>query len=81
VSVEAPAAPRYVIVAGGEPDAATLAALVVALTPVAVAPNATDEPEDRRQRTPAWATAALLEGIGGGPFVSADDLADQRVVR
>ena len=60
--------PRYVITRGGQPTPEELAALTVALTPVA-APAGDDEAE------PAWVAAALQEGIGRRPFVSADDLA------
>jgi hypothetical protein len=64
----APELPRYVVVGGGEPTAEELAALAVALTPVVVEDGAP-------AADPAWVRAALQEGIGRRPFVSADDLA------
>lgn len=63
------APPRYVIVGGGTPSPEHLAALAVALTPVAV-------PAREGPRGPTgWALASLLEGVGRRRFVSADDLA------
>ena len=64
--------PRYVVVGGGSPTAEQLAALTVALTPVAVrAVEHTAEPS-------GWPRAALLEGVGHGPFASPAELALRR---
>lgn len=60
--------PRYVLTAGGEPTPEELAALVIALTPAGA-------PAEDGEAEPAWVAAALQEGIGRRPFVSADDLA------
>ncbi|MBW3620749.1 MAG: hypothetical protein KY461_10930 [Actinobacteria bacterium] len=60
--------PRYVVTRGGDPTLEELAAVVLALTPVAV-------DEGASEATPAWVDAALQEGVGRRPFVSADDLA------
>lgn len=61
--------PRYVMVGGGTPSPEHLAALAVALTPVAV-------PIEEGPGGPTgWALASLLEGVGERRFVSADDLA------
>lgn len=64
---------RIEVVAGGEPSAEELAALVVALTPVAVVGDA-DEVSASRPGGSAWTEAGLLEGVGFRPFVSVDDL-------
>ena len=64
--------PRYVVVGGGSPTAEQLAALTVALTPVAV-------PAGERTIEPSgWLRAALLEGVGHGPFASPAELALRR---
>lgn len=60
VSSDAPAS-RIHVVGGGVPSHAELAALTVALTPVA-GPDASAG--DAVEPTPAWARAALLEGVG-----------------
>lgn len=53
-------AARIEVVGGGVPSAAELAALTVALTPLGGA-----DPDGAEVReAPAWARAALLEGIG-----------------
>jgi hypothetical protein len=72
--------PRYTVTAGGTPTPEQLAALVVALTPVAV-----PEPEDEVDAAglgagaPSnWAHAALLEGVGHRTFVALPDLAGGR---
>jgi hypothetical protein len=61
-----------VVVAGGQPDADELAALVIALTPVAVAapvaPRGAPPLDDR------WTAAAIAEAVGGRPAVSAADV-------
>jgi hypothetical protein len=49
---------RIEVTGGGDPGPAVLAALTVALTPTG---GSADGPGDR---TPAWARAALLEGVG-----------------
>lgn len=56
---EPASAHRIEVVGGGTPTDAELAALVVALTPVATG----DGP--RSPQVPAWARAALLENVGG----------------
>lgn len=61
--------PRYQVVGGGAPSPEQVAALVIALTPVAVAP-----PERAERRVAPWAQAALLEGVGGRSLLSAADL-------
>lgn len=61
--------PKIQVVAGGMPTGEQLAAVVVALTPTQAAPA------EQRAGTEGWARAALLEGIGARPFVSASDLA------
>lgn len=56
------------MVGGGQPTPEELAALAVALMPVAVA-------GDRADAQPSgWLRAALLEGIGERPFCSVDEL-------
>ena len=72
---ETPDTPRYVITGGGTPTVEQLAALAVAMTPVAV------EVEDDGPSSGAashWAHAALLEGVGHRTFVAAPDLAGGR---
>ncbi|MFA9433024.1 acyl-CoA carboxylase epsilon subunit [Egicoccus sp. AB-alg2] len=61
----------------GAPSPEELAALVVALTPVASTPAADEAPggEGRQVRVPAWTRAALLEGVGGSLAVRPTDLA------
>lgn len=65
----APDLPRYRIVGGGEPTPEQLAALAIALTPVA-------RPDDAvaADATSRWALAALREGVGHRTFVAAPDL-------
>ncbi|MEX1179057.1 MAG: hypothetical protein WEB09_11405 [Nitriliruptor sp.] len=58
---------RLEVVHGGEASAEELAALVVALTPV----GGEDTDPDT---TPAWARAALLEGVGMLPPTHPADL-------
>jgi hypothetical protein len=62
---------RYVVVGGGDPTAEQLAALTVALTPVAI----DDETEAGSDRPAPWVRAVLMENVGRRPLVSADDLA------
>ena len=67
VSAEvATAPPRVLITGGGQPDAAELAALIVALTPGRSGPPGTGPP--------AWRRAAMLEGVGGAAILSSADL-------
>ncbi|MDX1659481.1 MAG: acyl-CoA carboxylase epsilon subunit [Nitriliruptorales bacterium] len=62
--------PRYEIVSGGQPSAEELAAIVVALTPVAVDMDDTDDTE----RPSGWQRAAIWEAVGRRNFTSADDI-------
>ena len=70
-------APRYVVTGGGTPTAEQLAALAVAMTPVAVAAEA-DLSVPPAGQPSAWARAAILEGIGHRTFVARPDLAAGR---
>ncbi|MBS3942242.1 MAG: acyl-CoA carboxylase subunit epsilon [Actinobacteria bacterium] len=56
----------------GSPTDDEVAAVVVALTPVAVAGGL---PADTSSDVPAWTRAALLEGIGGATVHAPDGLA------
>ena len=67
--------PRYVITGGGTPTTEQLAALTVAMTPVA-APAEDDGPPSGAAS--AWAHAALMEGVGHRTFVAMPDLAGGR---
>jgi hypothetical protein len=69
-----PTAPHVRVVGGGTPSAAELAAVVVALTPVG--PPASDPVGGSTAAggAGAWARAALLEGVGARPVVSAPEL-------
>ena len=71
VSEQRPAqdTPRYVITGGGSPTPEQLAALAVALTPVAVEG---DEPTG--PRIADWRSAAIREGVGHRTFVAWADL-------
>jgi len=70
-----PQAPReraplaFRVTGGGTPSDEELAAMIVALTPVAAAAA----PEAPR-RASGWLRAARLEGVGLRPFTSVDDL-------
>jgi hypothetical protein len=57
------------VVAGGRPDAATLAAIGLAVRKVVrgAAPSGRNAPI-----TPGWRRAALREGVGGRPEVRPD---------
>ncbi len=57
---------RLVVTGGGRPTPEQLAAVVVALTPIAE-PAAPVGP-------PAWRRAALLEGVGGASVLAPGDL-------
>lgn len=72
----APTMPRYVVTGGGTPTSEQLAAIAVALAPVAVAPVADDTPPSGARSN--WAHAAIYEGLGHRPFVAAPDLAAGR---
>jgi hypothetical protein len=72
---ETPDAPRYVITGGGTPTPEQLAALAVAMTPVAV-PEEDDGP--RSGAVSLWGHAAILEGVGHRTFVAMPDLAAGR---
>ncbi len=73
---ESPEPPRYVITGGGTPTPEQLAALAVAMTPVA-APD--EDPEAPPGGAPSnWAHAALMEGVGHRTFVAMPDLAGGR---
>lgn len=63
------ASTRIEVVGGGTATPEQLAALVVALTPVAAADG------DGDRRAPAWARAGLLENVGGMRVASPADLA------
>lgn len=72
---DTPDTPRYVVTGGGEPTPEQLAALAVAMTPVAV-PADDDGPASGAAS--AWAHAALMEGVGHRTFVAMPDLAAGR---
>lgn len=61
--------PRYVVTGGGTPTPEQLAALVVAMTPVAVE-------DDTPSGSPGgnWRSAAIREGVGHRTFVALPDL-------
>lgn len=63
------ATPCYVVTRGGQPRPEELAALAVALTPVAVARDGAPE-----RRTGGWMLAALHEGVRGQRLASAPDV-------
>lgn len=69
-----PRPPDIAVTAGGEPTAEQVAALVIALTPVA-GPGQ-DDAQDTIPR--GWRRAALIEGVGGRPSVSLPDLTSGR---
>jgi hypothetical protein len=73
--VDAPDLPRYVVTAGGTPTPEQLAAVTVALTPVAVVVE--DDAAPTGGLAP-WAHAGLLESIGHRRFVAMPDLAAGR---
>jgi hypothetical protein len=62
---------RIDVVGGGRASAEQLAALVVALTPVA---GAVTETADRPPSPPAWTAAALREGVGRATVLRPSDL-------
>lgn len=71
---ETPRAPDIVVTGGGTPTSEQLAAVVIALTPVAVPDR--DEAPDTVPR--GWRRAALIEGVGGRPSASLPDLTSGR---
>lgn len=73
-STDTVAMPRYRIVAGGMPSPEELAALTIALTPVAV------RPDDGRRVGPSegWLRAALHEAVTDVRITSARQAADLR---
>jgi hypothetical protein len=70
---DAPPPPRYVVVRGGTPSDEEIAALTIALMPVAVA---TGTGSGRRERGSGsgWMLAARHEGVGAPVRVSAPDV-------
>lgn len=58
---------RFEITGGGEPSPEELAALVIALTPVAVDGDGPAAP-------PGWLRASLHEGVGARPAVAPGDV-------
>ncbi len=68
-----PQSPSIVVTGGGEPSPEELAAIVVALTPVA------GTEDDGRDEVPrGWKRAALIEGVGGRPSWALPDLVSGR---
>ena len=67
-------APSIVVTGGGEPTPEQLAAVVLALTPVA-GPDQAPEPDPVPR---GWRRAALIEGVGGRPSASLPDLTSGR---
>lgn len=67
----------WAVVGGGSPTAEQLAAIAIALTPVPVVVEDRDEgsPEDGVSN---WRRAAIIEGIGGRPPASYQDLVQGR---
>lgn len=74
---QVPPPPRYVVTGGGTPTPEQLAALAVAMTPVAVA-DETDDDSPPSGAPSNWAHAALMEGVGHRTFVALPDLAGGR---
>ncbi len=66
--------PRFAVTGGGEPTEEELAALTVALSEIAASRAEESDAADDDRVTPSWRRAALLEGVGGRPAVSAADL-------
>ena len=65
----------FAVTGGGEVGAEELAAITVALTPVAVADDGDDA---AHARMAGWRRAAFIEGIGGRPSASRQDLVQGR---
>jgi hypothetical protein len=74
---DTPDTPRYVVTGGGTPTPEQLAALAVAMTPVAVVDDGDDDAPASGARS-HWGHAALLEGVGHRTFVAMPDLAGGR---
>ena len=70
---QTPTTPAFAITGGGEPSAEELAAIVVALTPVAIDEDAGPDDVPR-----GWNRAALIEGVGGRASASLPDLVSGR---
>lgn len=70
---ETPQSPSIVVTGGGDPTPEQLAALVIALTPVAG--DGDGEPDNVPR---GWRRAALIEGVGGRPSASLPDLVSGR---
>ena len=69
-----PRTPDIVVTGGGEPTPEQLAALAIALTPVAG-----DDGDAAPDNVPrGWRRAALIEGVGGRPSASLPDLVQGR---
>lgn len=66
--------PSIVVTGGGDPTPEQVAAVVLALTPVA-GPSQDDEPDTVPR---GWRRAALIEGVGGRPSASRPDLVSGR---
>ena len=68
------------VTGGGQPTPAQLAAIAIALTPVAAPPAGDDSPDedDGGRRVSNWVRAAMVEGVGGRPPTSAQDLVQGR---
>ena len=64
----------FAVTGGGEPSAEELAAITIALTPVA----GDDEADDGTQAS-GWRRAALVEGVGGRNAASLPDLVSGRM--
>ena len=65
----------WAVTGGGVPTPAELAAIAIALTPVPA--PAVDVPDDEAtgsRRVANWVRAAIVEGIGGRPPTSMQDL-------
>lgn len=73
---DTPTPPRYVVIGGGTPTPEQLAALAVAMTPVAVPDESEQAPASGAPSN--WAHAALMEGVGHRTFVAMPDLAGGR---
>lgn len=66
------------IVGGGAVSAEEIAALAVALTPVPAPPVESHQDDADVAQQSAWARAAIIEGIGGRPPASMQDLVQGR---
>lgn len=75
-AADAPLTPDIVVTGGGEPTPEQVAALVIALAPVAGDGGDGDAAPDEVPR--GWRRAALIEGVGGRPSASLPDLVQGR---